>query len=37
MAEYKHTLNLPQTDFPIKANLAKVEEEFLGKWEQEDI
>ncbi|MFA5113419.1 MAG: hypothetical protein WC529_03870 [Candidatus Margulisiibacteriota bacterium] len=25
MAEYKHTLNLPQTEFPIRANLAKVE------------
>jgi isoleucyl-tRNA synthetase len=36
-AKYKHTLNLPQTDFPIKANLAKVEEEFLGKWEEDDI
>ncbi|MDD5382386.1 MAG: isoleucine--tRNA ligase [Candidatus Margulisbacteria bacterium] len=35
--EYKQTLNLPQTDFPIRANLAKVEEEFLGRWENEDI
>jgi isoleucyl-tRNA synthetase len=35
--KYKVTLNLPQTDFPIKANLAKVEEEFLGKWAAEDI
>ncbi|MFA4843718.1 MAG: isoleucine--tRNA ligase, partial [Candidatus Margulisiibacteriota bacterium] len=35
--EYKSTLNLPQTDFPIRANLAKVEEEMLGKWEKEDI
>ena len=35
--EYKHTLNLPQTDFPIRANLAKVEEEFLTRWEKEDI
>ena len=35
--EYKHTLNLPQTDFPIRANLAKVEEEMLGKWENEDV
>ncbi len=35
--EYKHTLNLPQTDFPIRANLAKVEEEFLAAWEKEDI
>ena len=35
--EYKHTLNLPQTDFPIRANLAKVEEEFLASWEKEDV
>lgn len=36
-AKYKHTLNLPQTDFPIKASLAKVEAEFLGKWAESDI
>ncbi|MCU0641104.1 MAG: isoleucine--tRNA ligase [Candidatus Margulisbacteria bacterium] len=36
-AKYKLTLNLPQTDFPIKANLAKVEEEFLSSWDQTDI
>ncbi|OGB87332.1 isoleucine--tRNA ligase, partial [candidate division WOR-1 bacterium RIFCSPHIGHO2_02_FULL_45_12] len=35
--EYKHTLNLPKTDFPIRANLKNVEEEMLGKWEGEDI
>ena len=35
--EYKQTLNLPQTDFPIRANLGKVEEEFLAKWENDDI
>ena len=35
--EYKKTLNLPQTDFPIRANLAKVEEEMLAKWGGEDI
>jgi isoleucyl-tRNA synthetase len=37
MKEYKQTLNLPTTDFPIRANAAKVEEECLGKWEAEDI
>jgi isoleucyl-tRNA synthetase len=37
MSEYKQTLNLPQTDFPIRANAAKVEEECLGKWAEEDI
>lgn len=35
--EYKQTLNLPQTDFPIRANLAKVEEEWLGLWETGNI
>ena len=35
MAEdYKATLNLPQTDFPMKANLAQREPEWLRKWEQ---
>jgi isoleucyl-tRNA synthetase len=32
--EYKPTLNLPQTDFPMKANLAQREPEWLRKWEQ---
>src|SRR5881275_2372819 len=31
---YKETLNLPRTDFPMKANLAQREPEFLKKWEQ---
>lgn len=34
MAEYKNTLNLPHTDFPMKADLAKREPEFLVKWEK---
>jgi isoleucyl-tRNA synthetase len=32
--EYKDTLNLPQTDFPMKANLNQREPEILAKWEQ---
>ena len=32
--DYKKTLNLPQTDFPMKANLAAREPEQLDKWEQ---
>ena len=32
--DYKKTLNLPQTGFPMKANLAKREPEQLKKWEQ---
>ena len=35
--EYKETLNLPVTDFPMKANLVKKEPEFLKQWETEDL
>jgi isoleucyl-tRNA synthetase len=35
--DYKKTLNLPKTDFPMKANLVQREPEILGRWEQEDI
>ena len=31
---YKETLNLPQTDFPMKANLSKREPEALSRWEE---
>ena len=31
---YKDTLNLPKTDFPMKANLATREPEMLEKWEE---
>lgn len=31
--DYKETLNLPKTDFPMKANLARKEPELLGMWE----
>lgn len=31
--EYKDTLNLPQTDFPMKASLSQKEPEQLKKWE----
>lgn len=37
MADYKHTLNLPKTDFPMKASLAQREPEMLKKWQQKDI
>lgn len=33
MSDYKNTLNLPKTDFPMKANLALREPEILKKWE----
>jgi isoleucyl-tRNA synthetase len=35
--EYKNTLNLPKTTFPMKANLPKREPEFLKKWEENRI
>ena len=35
--DYKSTLNLPQTDFPMKANLAQREPEMLKKWKEMDI
>ena len=35
--DYKDTLNLPQTDFPMKANLVKKEPELLAFWEKENI
>ena len=31
--DYKDTLNLPHTDFPMKADLVKREPERLKKWE----
>lgn len=32
--EYKNTLNLPSTDFPMRANLPKKEPEILRHWEE---
>lgn len=37
MTDYKSTLNLPHTDFPMKANLAQREPEFLIYWQEQDI
>ncbi|MFO1351509.1 MAG: isoleucine--tRNA ligase [Gammaproteobacteria bacterium] len=34
MADYKNTLNLPHTDFPMKANLAQREPEWLRRWQE---
>jgi isoleucyl-tRNA synthetase len=31
--DYKQTLNLPKTNFPMKANLAQKEPEWLKHWE----
>ena len=35
--DYKNTLNLPQTDFPMKANLAVREPETLKRWQEMDL
>jgi isoleucyl-tRNA synthetase len=35
--DYKETVNLPKTSFPMKANLGKLEQELLQRWEQEHI
>jgi isoleucyl-tRNA synthetase len=35
--DYKQTLNLPHTEFPMKANLAKREPEMLARWEEMHI
>ncbi len=36
MTDYKKTLNLPATKFPMKANLANREPEMLKRWYAED-
>src|SRR5690554_7728157 len=33
-SQYKATLNLPDTDFPMRGNLAKREPEMLARWEE---
>lgn len=35
--EYKDTLNLPKTDFPMKANLSNSEPERIKKWENDKL
>jgi len=35
--DYKKTLNLPQTDFPMRANLSKREPDFLQMWREMDL
>ena len=37
MAEYKDTLNLPHSDFPMKASLAQREPKMLAEWDAEGI
>lgn len=35
--DYNRTINLPKTDFPMRAGLPKREPEFLAKWEEDHI
>jgi isoleucyl-tRNA synthetase len=37
MTDYKDTLNLPHTDFPMKANLPQREPEMLKQWQASEI
>src|SRR2546423_1673753 len=37
MPEWKDTVNLPRTDFPMKANLPTSEPEALARWEAMDL
>ena len=37
MSDYKHTLNLPQTAFPMKGNLANREPEMLKRWQDLNV
>jgi isoleucyl-tRNA synthetase len=35
--DYKQTLNLPETDFPMQANLAQREPQMLARWQAEAL
>ncbi|MDB2554560.1 class I tRNA ligase family protein, partial [Porticoccaceae bacterium] len=35
--DYKATLNLPKTDFPMRANLAQREPGILKEWQDTDL
>ncbi|OEY66649.1 isoleucine--tRNA ligase [Marinobacter sp. X15-166B] len=37
MSDYKHTLNLPETAFPMRGNLAKREPAMLKRWQDMDV
>ena len=36
-SDYSKTMNLPKTDFPMRANLPQREPEILKEWESIDI
>ncbi len=35
--DFKKSVNLPKTDFPMKANLAQMEPKMLARWDSEDL
>ena len=35
--DYKKTLNLPKTDFPMRAGLPALEPKILQRWKDQDI
>ena len=37
MTDYKHTLNLPETEFPMRGNLAQREPQMLQQWYADDV
>ena len=37
MPEWKDTVNLPRTGFPMKANLQTAEPEALARWDAMDL
>ena len=37
MSDYKHTLNLPETSFPMKGNMANREPNMLKEWAKQDL
>ena len=37
MSDYKHTLNLPETEFPMRGDLAKREPNMLKRWYDQDL
>jgi len=37
VTDYKNTVNLPRTDFPMKGDLAKREPQMLAEWAERDL
>ena len=37
MSDYKHTLNLPETAFPMRGNLAQREPEMIKSWQKKEL